>query len=371
MAEARNIFDSIRKKDVLLHHPYDSFDVVEKFLQKSARDPHVTHIFHTLYRTSKDAPIVQALINAVKNGKKVTVYVEIKARFDELNNVKWANELRKAGAKVVNPLGGFKVHCKLTQVIRRENSRDVSYLHMATGNYHPGTARQYTDIGLLTCDEMLGGEVSSYFDLISPGRPNREFHDLMVAPVNLHHQFLALIKNETEFHKQNGKGHIIAKMNSLVDTNIIDALYDASNAGVTIELLVRGICCLRPGVKGMSENIRVLSVVDRFLEHSRVYYFRANGAKHVYLSSADWMPRNFYNRYEIAFPIKDPILKKYVREIILETSLSDNVKAWELNPDGTYSRVKMTGKPLRSQAFFEELSKNQYEGTILTARQKN
>jgi polyphosphate kinase len=371
MAEARNIFDSIRKKDVLLHHPYDSFDVVEKFLQKSARDPHVTHIYHTLYRTSKDAPIVQALINAVKNGKKVTVYVEIKARFDELNNVKWSNELRQAGAKVVNPLGGFKVHCKLTQVIRKENSKDVSYLHLATGNYHPGTARQYTDIGLLTSDEQLGSEVTTYFDLISPGRPNREFRDLMVAPVNLHHRFINLIKQETEFHKQKGRGHIIAKMNSLVDTDIIEALYQASNAGVKIELLVRGICCLRPGVKGMSENIRVMSVVDRFLEHSRIYYFRADGAKQVYLSSADWMPRNFYNRYEIAFPVKDPILKRYLREVILETSLSDNVKAWELNSDGSYSRVNPSGKPLRSQAVFEELSKKQYEGTILTARQKN
>ncbi len=372
MAEARNIFDSIRKKDVLLHHPYDSFDTIEKFIQKAARDPHVTHIFHTIYRTSKDSPIMQALIDAVKNGKKVTVYVEIKARFDELNNVKWANELRKAGAKVVNPLGGFKVHCKLTQVIRKENSQDVSYLHLGTGNYHPGTARQYTDLGLLTSDPQLGAEVTYYFDLISPHKPNPDFKDLMVAPVNLHRQFLELIKKETEFQKQEGgKGHIIAKMNSLVDTNIIDALYDASNAGVKIELLVRGICCLRPGVKGMSENIRVFSVVDRFLEHSRIYYFRSGGAKKVYLSSADWMPRNFYNRYEIAFPIKDPILKRYVREVILETSLNDNVKAWQLNSDGTYSKVKTTGKPVRSQDVFEELSKKQYEGTILTARQKN
>jgi polyphosphate kinase len=287
--------------------------------------------------------------------------------------VKWANELRKAGAKVVNPLGGFKVHCKLTQVIRRENSRDVSYLHMATGNYHPGTARQYTDIGLLTCDEMLGGEVSSYFDLISPGRPNREFHDLMVAPVNLHHQFLALIKNETEFHKQNGKGHIIAKMNSLVDPDIIKALYAVSQAGVKIELLVRGICCLRPGVKNLSENIRVVSIVDRFLEHSRIYYFRSGGMERVYLSSADWMPRNFYTRFEVAFPIVDPHIKKFVREVILETGLRDNTKSWDLKSDGHYERVvQQEDQPaVRSQFFFQDLAKRGYRGTVLEGRPRN
>lgn len=314
---------------------------------------------------------MQTLIDAVKNGKKVTVYVEIKARFDELNNVKWANELRKAGAKVVSPMGGFKVHCKLTQVIRKEKGQNASYLHLATGNYHPGTARQYTDLGLLTSDPQLGQEISDYFSFISKRKGTPQFRDLMVAPTNMHRHFFELIKSETEFHKRHGRGHIIAKMNSLVDTNIIDALYAASNAGVKIELLVRGICCLRPGVKGMSENIRVTSVVDRFLEHSRIYYFHASGSRKVYLSSADWMPRNFYNRYEIAFPIKDPILKKYVRDVILATSLSDNVKAWELSHDGTYARVGNSEKPLRSQFVFEGLSRQQYAGTVLATREEN
>jgi polyphosphate kinase len=296
--------------------------------------------------------------------------VEIKARFDELNNVKWAEELRKVGVKVVTPLGGFKVHCKLTQVIRHEKGKEVSYLHLGTGNYHLGTARQYTDLGLLSNDQDLGDEILTYFSSISARRKGGHFKHLMVAPVNLHAQFTRLIRNETAIQRHGGKGHIIAKMNSLVDPDIIDALYEASNAGVKIELLVRGICCLRPGVKGMSENIRVMSVVDRFLEHSRIYYFRANGEKKVYLSSADWMPRNFYRRYEVAFPIRDAILKRYIREVILANSWADNVKGWVLRSDGTYDRVTPppSGRLMRSQFFFEELAQRRYKETILAQR---
>jgi polyphosphate kinase len=365
-----NIFDSIRARDVLLHHPYDSFDVIVGFLQAAAADPAVTHIRHTLYRTSRESPIVEALKDAAKRGKKVTVYIEIKARFDELNNVKWAEELRKAGAKVARPLSGYKVHCKLTQVLRKENDQTVSYLHLGTGNYHPGTAKQYTDIGLLTADPALGNEISVYLQ----GMANRQTHidldQIMAAPTNLEPGFLKLIREETDIQRRGGKGHIIAKMNALVDPGIIDALYAASNAGVKIELLVRGICCLRPGVKGWSENIKVVSVVDRFLEHSRVYYFRADGAKKVFLSSADWMPRNLYARYELAFPIKDPILKKYLRDVVLATSLADNEKAWLLKSDGTYARVEHgpNAKKVRSQFLFEEMAKNRYKGTILAGR---
>jgi polyphosphate kinase len=258
-------------------------------------------------------------------------------------------------------------------VLRLEKGETVSYLHLGTGNYHPGTARQYTDVGLLTVDSQLGGEISRYFDAINRRKRPPLFRDLMVAPTNLHKNFLQLIQEETEHQKKGRRGHIIAKMNSLVDTDIIDALYAASTAGVKIELIVRGICCLRPGIKGLSENIRVMSVVDRFLEHSRIYYFRAGGSKKIYFASADWMPRNFYTRYEIAFPIKDPMIKKYVRDVILATSLNDNAKAWELQPDGTYTRVTArAGAPvIRSQYVFEDLAGKDYAGTVLSARQKN
>ncbi len=369
---SRNIFQCIQARDILLHHPYDDFDVIVRFIKRAARDPQVTRISHTLYRTSRESPIMEALKTAARNGKKVTVYVEIKARFDELNNLRWAEELRKAGARVVRPLGGFKVHCKLTQIIRRESGEDISYLHLGTGNYHPGTARQYTDLGLLTCDEQLGKEISSFFNSLTRRKRPERFTDLMVAPGNLHHQFEKLIRQETAFQENGGRGHIIAKMNSLVDKNIINALYKASQAGVKIELLVRGICCLRPGVKGMSENIKVTSVVDRFLEHSRIYYFRAQGARKLYMSSADWMPRNFYSRYEIAFPIKDNALRRYIREVVLATSLNDNVKSWTLRPDGTYNRVSPSpaARLMRSQFAFEELAKRAYQQTILEHRQK-
>ncbi len=366
----RSAFAIVRKRDILLHHPYDSFDIVVKFLQGAARDPQTRAIYHTLYRTSQDSPVMEALKSAAANGKSVVAYVEIKARFDELNNLRWAEELRAAGVKVVRHLGRFKVHSKVTQVLREEGGELVSYLHLGTGNYHPVTAKQYTDLGLLTCDEALGREVAAYFTALARGRKPEAFRELLVAPVNLHSSMLSLIREETRLQKSGARGHIVAKMNALVDPVIIEALYDASRAGVKVDLMVRGICCLRPGIAGMSENIRVTSVVDRFLEHSRIYYFRAGGARKLYLSSADWMPRNFYSRYEVAFPVKDPLLKRYVHDTILGKGLADNQKAWALRPDGSYARVVPGpgAAPIRSQTFFEALARSDYRDTALFQR---
>jgi polyphosphate kinase len=365
-------FAVVGRKDILFHHPYDSFDIVVKFLEGASTDPHVQRIYHTLYRTSLDSPIMAALKAAAANGKKVTAYVEIKARFDEINNVRWAEELRAAGVRVVRHLGRFKVHSKVTALVREENGSSRIYSHLGTGNYHPVTARQYTDLGLMTADAGIGGEVLSYFDALSKGRRPEGFKELLVAPVNLHDEMLTLIREEMRHNKESGKGHIVAKMNSLMDPEIIEALYSASNAGVRVDLLVRGICCLRPGIAGMSENIKVVSIVDRFLEHSRIYYFRAGGARKIYLSSADWMPRNFYSRYEVAFPVKDATLKRYVKDTILAKGLADNQKAWLLKPDGAYARVAAaSGAPLvRSQTFFEALARSDYRDTALEKRIK-
>jgi polyphosphate kinase len=365
-------FEILRHQDILLHHPYDSFDIVVKFMDAAAKDPGVKRLYHTLYRTSLDSPIMAALKTAAVAGKKVTVYIEIKARFDELNNLRWAEELRKAGVRVVPHLGRYKVHSKVTAVVREEDGVDRVYTHLGTGNYHPVTARQYTDLGLLTSDASIGREALAYFEALAKGKRPEKLEELLVAPVNLHDEMLRLIREETQFFKETGKGRIIAKMNSLQDPEIVEALYEASNAGVRIDLLVRGICCLRPGIAGMSENIRVVSVVDRFLEHSRIYYFRAGGARRMYLSSADWMPRNFYSRYEIAFPVKDAQLKKYVRDTILAKGLADNQKAWQLKADGAYARVSPgPGAALvRSQTFFEALARSDYRDTALENRTK-
>ncbi|OGS01758.1 MAG: polyphosphate kinase 1 [Elusimicrobia bacterium RIFCSPLOWO2_12_FULL_59_9] len=370
LRKPRTLFDKIREKDILLHHPYDSFSAVVRFLHDAARDPQVTRIYHTVYRTSRQAPILTALKAAVKRGKRVTAYIEVKARFDELNNLRWAEELRQEGVKVVRPLSGLKVHSKMTQVFRKEDGVEVSYLHLGTGNYHPTTARQYTDLGLLTADADLGREIAIYFDAIIHHKLPSGFAEILIAPGNLLEQMLAMIREETRVQREGGRGHIIAKMNSLVDPKIISALYEASAAGVRVDLLIRGICCLRPGLKDLSENIRVVSVIDRYLEHSRVYYFRAAGADKIYLSSADWMPRNFFMRYELAFPVKDPALKKYIRSVVLENGLQDNVKAWQLKPDGTYARVPTpkSGKIIRSQFLFESLARTRYWQTALHKR---
>jgi polyphosphate kinase len=363
-------FEIVRRKDILLHHPYDAFDIVVTFLEAAARRRGPR--YHTLYRTSLDSPIMAALKSAATSGKKVTAYIEIKARFDELNNLRWASELRKAGVRVVPHLGRYKVHSKVTSIVREEDGVERAYTHLGTGNYHPVTARQYTDLGLLTADESIGREALAYFEALAKGRRPEGLLELLIAPVNLHDEMLRLIREEMRFFKETGKGHIIAKMNSLQDPEIVEALYEASNAGVKIELLVRGICCLRPGIAGMSENIRVVSVVDRFLEHSRIYYFRAGGARKMYLSSADWMPRNFYSRYEVAFPIKDLQLKRYIRDTILGKGLADNQKAWQLKADGSYARVAPgPGAALvRSQTFFEALARSDYRDTALADRTK-
>ncbi len=371
IAPARNVtdlFDLIKKRDILVHHPYDSFDVVVRFIQQAAADPKTTHIFHTLYRTSKVSPIMAALKEAARNSKKVSVYVEIKARFDELNNAHWATELRKAGVRVIQPFGKFKVHSKLTQVLRQEGDKTVTYLHLGTGNYHEATARQYTDLGLLTCDDRLGLDCNSYYKMIAKrSLENHTYKSFLVAPKNLHGKIMSLIREEIRVQKSGGEGHIVAKMNALTDPSIIRILYEASMAGVRIDLLVRGTCCLRPGIPSLSENIKVISIVDRFLEHSRIYYFRAGGEHKIYLSSADWRPRNFYSRYEIAFPIYDSLLKTYLWEVILKNSLNDNMKSSILRADGTYSKVdRLVSLPeIRSQFIFESLAEKDYHGTVL------
>jgi len=364
------IFELMRSRDILLHHPYDSFDIFINFLRVAAEDQGVTRIYHTLYRTNPGSPVMEALMEAAKRGKRVTVYVEIKARFDELNNLRWASELRKHGVRVIRPMGNFKVHSKATQVFRTEGDREVSYLHLGTGNYHPATARQYTDLGLFTCDEGLGREIAGFFDALIRRRPPTGLSEIMVAPLDMHRRMSKLIDEEIEVQRNGGKGQIIAKMNSLVDREIIGKLYEASAAGVKVDLIVRGICCLKPGIGGLSENIRVISIIDRFLEHSRIYWFRAGGKSKLYLSSADWMPRNFYTRFEIAFPVKDEILGRFIRETVLGAALADNVKSWHLRPDGSYARPLRgpTAKEVRSQFVLESLSKSQYAGTLLEGR---
>jgi polyphosphate kinase len=359
LRHGRSVFDRIRERDILLHHPYDSFEVVERFVREAARDPQVTQIFHTMYRTSRDAPTLDALREAARRGKQVTAYIEIKARFDELNNVRCAEALRRAGVRVVRPIGGYKVHTKITQVFRREGAAEVSYLHLGTGNYHPATARQYTDLGLLTADGDLGRDVTLFRHAMERRQRPAGMTDLLAAPGPLHERILALIREEARIQRMGGRGRIIAKMNALVDPDTVDALYAASAAGVRIDLLVRGICCLKPGLRGLSETIRVVSIVDRYLEHSRIYYFRAGGADRVYLSSADWMPRNFFTRYELAFPVKDEGHKRHLLDVVLGAGLADNVKAWQLRPDGSYVRVARhpAARPIRSQFMLEAMAR--------------
>ncbi len=366
----KRIFEVMRGHDILLHHPYDSFDIFVNFLQQAARDPEVTRIYHTLYRTGMRSSVMEALKEAARNGKRVTVYIEIKARFDEQNNLRWAAELRSHGARIIRPMGSLKVHSKATQVFRMEGDKEISYLHLGTGNYHETTARQYTDLGLLTCNEVLGRDVALFFSSLIRHQEPAGFEEVLAAPLNLHRQMHRLIDGEIAIQTQGGKGHIIAKMNSLVDEKTIRKLYEASQAGVRVDLIVRGICCLRPDIKGLSENIRVVSIIDRFLEHSRAYYFRAGGENKVYLSSADWMPRNFFKRFELAFPVKDPTLKRYIREVILGHGLQDNTKAWILRSDGAYVRhpAPPPGKELRSQFALEALARKHYKDTLLEHR---
>ncbi|MCL2484521.1 MAG: polyphosphate kinase 1 [Endomicrobia bacterium] len=335
-----DIFSVIRNQDIILHHPYDSFDIVIDFLEQASKDPAVTEIFHTLYRTNDiESPIIKILKKAAKNGKKVIVYVELKARFDEMNNVMHAKDLRKAGVKVITPIGKYKVHSKLTLITRTENEKAVRYAHLGTGNYHAGTAKQYTDLGLLTAHEGIAADALKYCEMLQTRDVKQKFNHLLVSPVNLHNKIIYMIENEIKNKESGKKAHIIAKMNALSDIKVIEALYKASKAGVKIDLIVRGTCCLKPNAAGLSENIKVTSIIDRFLEHSRIFYFHSNGEKKIYLSSADWRPRNFVRRYEIAFPILDSNIKQYITDTILYNSLKDNVKATILQPNGSYRQV--------------------------------
>jgi polyphosphate kinase len=334
--EGQDFFAVIREKDLLVHHPYQSFSsTVVRFITHAAHDPNVLAIKMTLYRTSGDSPIVKALIAAAENGKQVSVLVELKARFDEENNIYWARSLERVGVHVVYGLVGLKTHCKTVMVVRREKDRMRRYIHIGTGNYNPKTARLYTDLGLFSCREELAADITDLFNFLTGYSRQKSYRQVLVAPVNMREQFLGLIYREIE-NVQNGfSGRIVAKMNSLVDPQIIATLYEASRAGVQIDLIVRGICCLRPGLKDMSENIRVISIVGRFLEHSRIYYFYNNGQEEIYIGSADWMGRNLDRRVEVITPIKDTDIAKDLQEI-LGIMLADNRQAWELQPDGSY-----------------------------------
>ncbi len=331
-----DLFAAIRERDHLLHHPYESFDTVVRFLESAAADPRVLAIKQTLYRTGGDARIVGALMNAVRNGKQVTAVVELKARFDEANNIRWARALEEAGVHVVYGLVGYKIHCKVSLVVRNDDDGIRRYLHLGTGNYNASTARLYTDLSLFTSRPDFGEDATHLFNLLTGICQFQGTRKLIAAPFQLHDRVLELIERETRFAREGMPARIVAKMNSLVDGEVIEALYRASRAGVKIDLIVRGICCLRPGIDGTSENIRVRSVIDRFLEHSRIWHFGNSGRPEVYVGSADWMPRNFFRRIEVIFPIEDGVLRERIIEEILGRQLADNTKAWLLQPDGTY-----------------------------------
>jgi len=333
------IFDTIADGEVLLHHPYESFAPVVELINQAAIDPDVLAIKMTLYRAGTNSPIINSLVAAAEAGKEVTVSIELRARFDEAANIQLANRLQEAGAHVVYGIVGFKTHCKMTLIVRRENGRLRRYVHLGTGNYHPGTAKVYTDYGLLSADEELGIDVHEVFMQLTSMMPTPPLNKICEAPFGLHENILEHIETEIRNVRTGGAGHIIAKLNALVEPEVIEALYRASCAGVFIDLIVRGICCLRPGIPGVSDNIRVRSIVGRFLEHSRVYYFHANGEEKVFCASADWMDRNFFQRIEVAFPIhNDAIKRRLISD--LDTYLSDNIQAWELLSDGKYAKVR-------------------------------
>ena len=334
--EGEDFFSLIRKGDLLVHHPYHSFGgTVQRFITQAVEDPQVLAIKMTLYRTSGDSPIVNALINAAENGKQVAVLVELKARFDEENNINWARKLEQVGVHVVYGLVDLKTHTKIVLVVRREEKKIRRYVHIGTGNYNSKTARLYTDLGLLSCREDLGADLTDLFNYLTGYSRQRSYRKMLVAPVNLRDRITAMIEREIEHCRNGGTGRIVAKMNSLVDPKIIATLYQASQAGVQIDLIVRGICCLRPGIKGMSENIRVISIIGRFLEHSRIFYFYNQGQEEVYIGSADWMPRNLDRRVEAIVPVEDTDIIKDLQEI-LGIMLADNRQAWELQSDGQY-----------------------------------
>jgi polyphosphate kinase len=334
-----DLFDTIRQQDILLHHPYDSFAPVVNLIETAARDPNVLAIKQTLYRVGKNSPIVNALMHAREQNKQVTVLVELKARFDEENNITWARALERAGVHVVYGLLGLKTHAKLALVVRKEGDGIQRYAHLGTGNYNASTARLYTDLGLLTARPDIGADVSELFNFLTGYSRQRQYRKLLVAPVTLREGMLRLIERETHLHREQGGGHMIFKMNSLIDPKIIDALYEASRAGVQVDLIIRGMCSLRPGMPGRSEHIHVRSIIGRFLEHNRIYYFRNGGNEEIYLGSADLMQRNLDRRVESIFPVEEQHLLRFVRDQLLETYLRDNTGTHVLQPDGSYIRL--------------------------------
>ncbi len=370
LASSEDIFSIIRKGDVMLHRPFDSYTAVIEFVQSAAEDPDVVAIKQTLYRTDTGSLIVEALAQAAQRGKQVTAIVELQARFDEMKNITWARRLEEAGVQVVYGLVGIKTHCKICLVVRREAGELKRYVHLSTGNYNASTARLYTDLDLFTTDERCGEDASQLMNLLTGYSiasvqdvfdrtvPGWDWKCFAVGPISYHDWALQMIDREIRHANEGRPAQIVAKMNALVDPTVIEALYKASQAKVKIELIVRGICCLVPGVPGLSENIRVVSIIDRFLEHSRLFLFRNGGDTEVYVSSGDWMPRNFFRRIELTYPLLAPALRKRVEEQILATYLADNVKAWKLQPDGLYK--KRTGEPkLRSQERFIEMARSE------------
>lgn len=338
-----SIFDEIKKGDIFLTHPYETFDPVVDFIKQAAVDPDVLAIKQTLYRVSGNSPIIAALAKAAENGKQVTVLVELKARFDEENNIVWAQKLEKAGCHVIYGLVGLKTHCKIALVVRREEDAITRYVHLGTGNYNDSTAKLYTDCGIFTCNENYGEDATAVFNMLSGYSEPARWNKLVVAPIWLRDRFIALIDREIAHAKEGKEAYIVAKMNSLCDRQIIEKLYEASSVGVEIYLVIRGICCLRTGIPGVSEHIHVTSIVGTFLEHSRIFYFYNNGQEDIYMGSADWMPRNLDRRVEIVFPVEDDVIKDRIKHI-LDVLLRDNLKAYAMLPDGTYAKMSRRGK---------------------------
>lgn len=355
LKERKSIFQSIRRRDVMLHHPYTDYAAMTDFIRAAADDPNVLAIKICLYRTGQQSEIAEVLAQAGEKGKQVTALIELKARFDEENNIEWAQRLERSGVHVVYGLIGLKTHCKLTLVVRREGQALRRYVHIATGNYNPTSSSTYTDLGIFTADEDIGEDATEFFNYLTGYSKQKNYRKLLVSPVNLREKLTALIDRETAHAKAGRPARIVAKLNRLADPNIIQSLYAASEAGVSIDLIIRGICMLRPGVAGLSENIRVRSVVGRFLEHSRVMYFTNDGNEEVYIGSADWMLRNLNRRVEIVCPVDDLHLRKYLKDEVLEAYLRDNVNARDLSPDGSYQRVSRgpSDEEFDSQMYFE------------------
>ena len=354
LSSGRSIFEVIKERDILVHHPYDSYDCVTDFINEAVDDPEVLAIKMCLYRTGPDSPIPPALIRASEKGKQVTALIELKARFDEEHNIEWARKLDEAGVHVVYGILGLKTHGKLTLVVRREDGSLKRYMHIASGNYNPTTSCTYTDVGLFTADEQMGADATELFNYLTGCSRQTEYRKLFVAPVNLRDKLTALIDREIEHKKAGRSAGIVAKFNRLADRDMIAKLYEASQAGVQIDLIVRGICMLRPGVSGLSETINVRTIVGRFLEHSRIFQFTNGGNEEVYIGSADWMSRNLKHRIEVVAPVREPPLKSYLKDVVLRAYLRDNVKARVLKPDGSYVRVSDTGQDekFNSQTFF-------------------